>query len=86
MTDPVPHARVAAPELCDLFSHEVGCITCGDTTRRMLVLEADELCELALCIDELERRHSVDIGIVGMVAPGDTLLVHAGTALLREPA
>jgi hypothetical protein len=33
-----------------------------------------------------QRRLTVDTGIVGPVAPGDTLLVHAGTALTREPA
>jgi len=59
-------------------------MTCGDTTRRMRVLEVDEPRELAVCVDEQERRHRVDTGIVGAVAPGDTLLVHAGAALVRE--
>jgi hydrogenase maturation factor len=69
-----------------MIDHDAGCITCGDTARRMRVLEVDEPRELALCVDEQERRHRVDTGIVGAVAPGDTLLVHAGAALAREPA
>ncbi len=61
------------------------CQTCGDVATRMLVLEADEAEGLALCQDEEGRRLAVDTGIVGTVLPGDTLLVHAGAALIREP-
>ncbi len=61
------------------------CQTCGDVAARMLVLAVDEAEELALCRDEDGRRLSVDTGIVGTVLPGDMLLVHAGTALIREP-
>jgi hydrogenase maturation factor len=61
-------------------------MTCGDTARRMRVLEVDDARELALCIDARERCQRVDTGIVLDVAPGDTLIVHAGTALAREPA
>jgi len=62
------------------------CATCGDLAARMRVLEVDEAAELALCLDDDdERRRTVDTGLVGEVAPGDTLLVHAGTALMREP-
>lgn len=63
------------------------CTTCGDLAARMRVLEVDEAAELALCLDDDddERRRTVDTGLVGEVAPGDTLLVHAGTALMREP-
>ncbi|MGA2165992.1 MAG: HypC/HybG/HupF family hydrogenase formation chaperone [Solirubrobacteraceae bacterium] len=69
-----------------MTDHEPGCITCADTATRMRVLEVDEPRELALCVDERERRHRVDTGIVGVVAPGEVLLVHAGAALVREPA
>lgn len=51
----------------------------------MRVLAVDAAAELATCLDEDERRHTVDTGIVEDVAPGDTLLVHAGAALTREP-
>jgi len=63
---------------------DASCITCGDAARRMRVLEVDEARALALCVDEQERRQTIDIGIVGAVAPGEALLVHAGTALVRE--
>ena len=61
------------------------CTTCADAARWMRVLEVDEARALALCVDEQGQPASVDIGIVGAVGPGDALLVHAGTALLREP-
>ena len=48
------------------------------------MLETDEQRELALCVDEQDRRHRVDTGIVGAVAVGDMLLVHAGAALVQE--
>ena len=62
------------------------CITCADALTRMSVLEADGACELALCVDDEQRRRSVDTAIVGDVSPGEVLLVHAGTALFRERA
>ena len=77
-TDPTPPSRCGG--------EEDTCITCSDAASRMLVLEVDRLGELALCVDEHRRRRRVDTGIVGVVLPGDTLLVHAGTALFREPA
>ena len=65
---------------------EAVCITCADTATRMRVVEVDAGRELAVCVDEDERRHTVDTGIAGPVAPGDRLLVHAGTALHKESA
>ena len=62
------------------------CITCADSLTRMRVLEADGARELALCVDDEQCRRSVDTAIVGDVSPGEVLLVHAGTALLREGA
>jgi hypothetical protein len=73
-------------ELHSPVDHGAGCLTCGDTATWVRVVEVDEARDLALCVDEGERRHTVDTGIAGAVAPGDTLLVHAGTALVREPA
>jgi hypothetical protein len=65
---------------------EIECLTCGDVATRMRVLVVKEAESLALCLDERERRLTVDTGIVGAVVPGDTLLVHAGAAIIREPA
>ena len=59
------------------------CITCGDDGVPMRVLRIDEARELALCEDGGGVRSSVEIALVAPVAPGDTLLVHAGTALTR---
>jgi hydrogenase maturation factor len=43
----------------------------------------DETRELALCEDEAGKRTTVEIALVAPVAPGDELLVHAGTAIAR---
>ena len=60
-----------------------GCITCGDEAVRMLVRRIDADRGLALCEDGAGRRSSVEIALVEPVAPGDELLVHAGTAIAR---
>jgi hypothetical protein len=70
--------------VCQSVDHDAGCLTCADAATWMRVLEVDSARELALCIDDGEHRHTVDIGIAGAVGSGDRLLVHAGAALLRE--
>jgi hydrogenase maturation factor len=70
MTDLVP--------ACD---HLTGCITCGDEAVSMKVLKVDEARQLALCADSENRKETVEIALVAPVAPGDELLVHAGTAI-----
>jgi len=53
----------------------------------MRVVAVDEDRGLALCAAPDGGRSSVEIALVGPVAPGDALLVHAGTALtLLDPA
>jgi hydrogenase maturation factor len=49
----------------------------------MRVLRIDEARGLALCEDAAGAHSSVEIALVDGVAPGDLLLVHAGTALAR---
>jgi hydrogenase maturation factor len=61
------------------------CITCGDDGVPMRVLRVDQARGLALCADEAGARSSVEIALVD-AAPGDTVLVHAGTALTRLEA
>jgi hydrogenase expression/formation protein HypC len=61
------------------------CITCGDDGVPMRVLRIDEPRALALCEGEDGGRSSVEIALVD-AAVGDTLLVHAGTALTRLAA
>jgi hydrogenase maturation factor len=63
--------------------HEPGCITCGDVAVDMRVLSVEADGELALCADADGRVETVEIALVGPVAAGDALLVHAGTALQR---
>jgi hydrogenase expression/formation protein HypC len=58
------------------------CITCSDEGCPMTVVLIDTDRALALCEGADGERQSVEIALVD-AAPGDTLLVHAGTALLR---
>jgi hydrogenase expression/formation protein HypC len=62
------------------------CITCGDVAVPMRVLTVDASRALAVCTDADGRDETVDVGLVETAAPGEVLLVHAGTALQREPA
>ena len=57
------------------------CITCGDTALPLDVIAVDDARGLALCRDAGDRRETVEIALVGAVAAGDRLLVHAGTAI-----
>jgi len=57
------------------------CVTCSDEGLAMTVLRVDSRRGLALCRDELDERHTVETALVEPVAPGDELLVHAGTAI-----
>jgi hydrogenase expression/formation protein HypC len=59
------------------------CITCSDEGVEMRVLAIDEARDLALCRAPGGANQTVEIALVGAVAPGDALLVHAGTALAR---
>jgi hydrogenase maturation factor len=68
---------------CD---HDTGCITCGDVAVALTVLRVDEERELALCVADDGDKETVEVALVGRVAPGDALLVHAGTALQRLEA
>jgi hydrogenase maturation factor len=59
------------------------CITCGDDGVPMTVLRVDEARELALCAADDGHHATVEVALVAPVAPGDVLLVHAGTALTQ---
>ena len=53
----------------------------------MTVVGVDQVRGLALCEDQDGTHATVEIALIDAVAPGDTVLVHAGTALTRlEPA
>ncbi|MGI8548621.1 MAG: HypC/HybG/HupF family hydrogenase formation chaperone [Gemmatimonadaceae bacterium] len=72
--------QVAGPSCNDEFH----CITCSDEGVPMRV---EELLGtgLARCIDASDQRSDVMTGLVGDVAVGDVLLVHAGAAILQLP-
>ena len=58
------------------------CMTCSDEGVPMQVLAVDRA-QLAVCVDSDGRRTEVMTDLVGEVATGDELLVHAGVALAR---
>jgi hydrogenase maturation factor len=66
------------PPRCDDATH---CITCGDEAVPLRVLRVDAARELALCENADGERTTVEIALVVPVAPGDEVLVHAGTAI-----
>jgi hydrogenase assembly chaperone HypC/HupF len=68
----------ALPPHCEPDAH---CITCGDEAVPLQVLRVDQERELALCRNDEGEKTTVEIALVAPVAPGDTLLVHAGTAI-----
>ncbi len=68
------------------YDRAPACITCGDVAVPMRVLNVDPSRTLAVCTDPGGRNETVDVGLVEPVAPGEVLLVHAGTALQREHA
>jgi hydrogenase maturation factor len=60
--------------------NQSGCITCGDEGIPMRVVSVSG--EGAVCVDEGGSRHEgVAVDLVGPVAPGDRVLVHAGVAI-----
>lgn len=62
---------------------EEHCITCGDVGIPMRVVSLDEAQGLAQCADADGATELVDPALVGDVAAGDAVLVHAGVALAR---
>jgi len=62
-------------------SAEPGCITCGDVA--VVLTVAEVVGSDARCRDDAGAQELVATELVGEVAPGDRLLVHAGVALER---
>ena len=73
----------AASALAPTCDYTTGCITCGDVAIPMSIVRIDEDRGLALCADDDGNSETVEIDLVAPVAPGDRLLVHAGTAIVR---
>jgi hydrogenase expression/formation protein HypC len=66
-----------------LDCHSEHCITCSDEGVPMEVLRLDDERGIALCVAEDGSKSSVEIELVAPVEQGDSLLVHAGVALVR---
>ena len=73
----------AASALAPTCDYTTGCITCGDVALPLKVVRLDDERGLALCADDEGNSETVEIDLVAPVAPGDMLLVHAGTAIAK---
>jgi hydrogenase maturation factor len=69
------------PQSVDHCEVTDGCITCGDVAVTLTVQSVDGAD--AMCRDPQGRTEQVATELVGDVAVGDVLLVHAGVALER---
>ena len=79
MSPPSEYPPGTSPDRCTTDGH---CVTCSDegVPMRVAELAGDSL---AVCVDDGGVRSDVLTGLIDAVHPGDVLLVHAGTALLR---
>jgi len=73
--------RVTVPEPGSTCTAEPGCITCGDVA--VILTVATVAGADARCRDDEGREEMVATELVGEVAPGDRVLVHAGVAIER---
>ncbi|GIK78418.1 MAG: HypC/HybG/HupF family hydrogenase formation chaperone [Thermoleophilia bacterium] len=62
------------------------CLTCGDVALPLRVVSLDADRGLARCAGADCHEETVEIALVGPVAVGEELLVHAGTAIARVGA
>jgi HupF/HypC family len=68
-------------QMSDGCDSRTGCITCGDQAVPMRVVSVSEAGE-AVCLEDDGTRHeAIAVDLVGPVAPGDRVLVHAGVAI-----
>ena len=58
---------------------EPGCVTCGDIALPLTVISVQGAD--ATCHDDRGREELVATELVGVVQPGDRVLVHAGVAI-----
>lgn len=72
----------AEPHRCE----DGTCIACGDVAVPLRVLSLHRERGLARCADAEGREQTVEVALVAPVAPGEELLVHAGTAIARAGA
>jgi hydrogenase maturation factor len=61
----------------------VHCVTCADEGVAMRVSSLDAASGLGVCVGEDGRPATVETGLVAGLVAGDTVLVHAGVALVR---
>jgi len=61
------------------------CVTCSDEGRPGTVLDAPGAPFLPARVRTAAGIEDVDVTLVGPVRPGDTVLIHAGTAITRLP-
>jgi hydrogenase maturation factor len=63
--------------------HRGHCVTCADEGIPMRVLRVDGRRGLALCVADDGSRSTVEVELVGPIEAGESILVHAGVALVK---
>lgn len=76
---PAPKIALEEYEAIACSIDEQGCLTCGDVAVPVTVVTGSDAD--AVCVDALGNEGKVAVELVGMVAPGERLLVHAGVAI-----
>jgi hydrogenase maturation factor len=65
----------------DSFVAPERCITCSDEGLPMRVAELPGTDGIAICVDEAGADQEVAVDLLGELAVGDQILVHAGVAI-----
>lgn len=76
---PAPEIRLEEYEAIACSVDEQGCLTCGDVAVPVTVVSGSD--QDAVCVDLFGNEGKVAVELVGEVAPGERLLVHAGVAI-----
>lgn len=78
-----PDAITCAPDQFTCAPDAEHCITCSDSASAMRLVACNTATDTGICVDAAGVHVEVLLGLINTPQIGDTLLVHAGTALLR---
>ncbi len=69
---------------CHYVTDEVGhCITCSDEAVECMIVHVDTTTQMAVVAVQ-GVQEEIDLSLIDDVAPGDTVLVHAGIAIAKR--
>jgi hypothetical protein len=71
-----------AHDLCLVSDAEGRCLTCSDEATPAIIVDIDSTTMLAIVLLN-NIPTEIDVSLIDHASPGDTVLVHGGTALAR---